>query len=47
MIAEQPTPGKFYYKYGALESGEVIDCASLILDGGRSAVKRRLMKYGE
>lgn len=47
VIAEQPTPGKFYYKYGALESGEVIDCASLILDGGRSAVKRRLMKYGE
>lgn len=47
VIAEQPSPGKFSYKYGALESGEVIDCASLILDGGRSAVKRRLMKYGE
>ena len=47
VIAEQSSPGKFTYKYGALESGDVIDCASLILDGGRSAVKRRLMKYGE
>lgn len=47
VIAEQPSPGEFAYSYGALESGDVIDRASLILDGGRNAVKRRLMKYGE
>lgn len=47
VIAEQSSSGKFAYRYGALESGDIIDRASLILDGGRSAVKRRLMKYGE
>ena len=47
VIAEQSSSGKFTYRYGALESGDIIDRASLILDGGRSAVKRRLMKYGE
>lgn len=47
VVAEQRSPGKFTYSYGALESGDVIDRASLILDGGRNAVKRRLMKYGE
>lgn len=47
VIAEQSNPGEFSYKYGALESGDIIERASLILDGGRNAVKRRLMKYGE
>ena len=47
VIAEQGSPGVFSYKYGALESDDIIDRASLILDGGRDAVKRRLMKYGE
>lgn len=47
IIAEQPAPGEFIYDYGALEYDDVIDRASLILDGGKDAVKRRLVKYGE
>lgn len=47
IIAEQNSPGKFTYSYGALEYGNIIDRASLILDGGKDAVKRRLIKYGE
>lgn len=45
--AEQATPGRFVYDYGALEYGDTIDHASLILDGGKDAVRRRLVKYGE
>ena len=47
IIAEQPRQGEFAYQYGALEYGDIIDQASLILDGGKDAVKRRLVKYGE
>lgn len=47
IIAEQPHQGEFAYQYGALEYGDIIDQASLILDGGKDAVKRRLVKYGE
>ncbi|WP_311397074.1 hypothetical protein [Lancefieldella parvula] len=47
IIAEQPRPGEFSYSYGALEYADVIDKASLILDGGKDAVKRRLVKYGD
>jgi ABC-type lipoprotein export system ATPase subunit len=47
IIAKQPQPGKFVYEYGALEHGNIIEQASLILDGGKDAVKRRLVKYGE
>lgn len=46
-IAEQPAPGRFTYDYGALEYGNIIDRASLVLDGGKDAVRRRLVKYGE
>ncbi len=47
IVAKQPSPGHFVYEYGALEYGKIIDKASVILDGGKDAVKRRLMKYGE
>lgn len=47
VIAEQPHPGEFIYKYGALEYDNIIERASLILDGGKDAVKRRLVKYGD
>ncbi len=47
IIAEQPAPGRFVYDYGALEYGDIIDRASLVLDGGKDAVRRRLVKYGE
>lgn len=47
IVAEQPEPGRFMYDYGALEYGDIIDRASLVLDGGKDAVRRRLIKYGE
>ncbi len=47
IIAEQSAPGRFVYDYGALEYGDIIDRASLVLDGGKEAVRRRLVKYGE
>ena len=47
VIAEQPRPGEFSYTYGALEYSDIIERASLILDGGKDAVKRRLVKYGD
>lgn len=47
IIASQDQPGKFVYHNGALEYSNNIDKAAKILDGGKMAVKRRLMKYGE
>lgn len=47
IVAEQPQPGVFKYAYGALEYDDILDRASLILDGGKDAVKRRLVKYGD
>lgn len=37
----------FKYCYGALEYGDILDRASTILDGGKTAIKRRMAKYGE
>ncbi len=45
VIAEQISDDKFSYKYGALEFSNIISDASSILDGGKDAVKRRLIKY--
>lgn len=47
IIASQDKDGSFTYKYGALEYDDMLEDASLILDGGKEAVKRRLLKYGE
>ena len=47
ILARQDSGGSFHYDWGALEYGNVLDEASLILDGGKEAVKRRLVKYGE
>ena len=47
IVAEQPEPGRFMYDYGALEYADIIDRASLVLDGGKDAVRRRLVKYGD
>ena len=47
IIANQERPGRFVYRNGALEYSDNIDEAAKILDGGKLAVKRRLMKYGE
>lgn len=47
IIAHQLSGNSFNYSFGALEYGENLETASNILDGGKEAVKRRLMKYGE
>ena len=47
VVAEQPKPGVFKYAFGALEYDDILGRASLILDGGKEAVKRRLVKYGD
>lgn len=47
VFATQTCSGSFAYENGALEYGDHIDKAATILDGGRIAVKRRLMKYSE
>ena len=47
ILAKQRSNGDFQYDWGALEYGDMLDNASLILDGGKEAVKRRLVKYGE
>lgn len=46
ILASQRQDGSFNYEYGALEYGDMLEDASVILDGGVEAVKRRLMKYG-
>ncbi len=47
IIANHPTENKFKYSNGALEYKDNLEQASIILDGGVDAVKRRLKKYGE
>lgn len=47
IIANQVSSNHFNYTYGALEYNNNLDMASVILDGGTDAVKRRLLKYGE
>ena len=46
VLATQNQDGSFSYEYGALEHANMLEEASVILDGGIEAVKRRLMKYG-
>lgn len=46
ILASQLPSGEFKYEYGALESGDMLEKASEILDGGKDAVRRRLLKYG-
>lgn len=47
IIANQLDNGKFEYQYGALEYANNLEIASNILDGGKEAVKRRMLKYGQ
>lgn len=47
IVANHNKKDKFIYKNGALEYENNLEIASEILDGGKEAVKRRLMKYGE
>lgn len=47
VIIAEHTSDKFSYEYGALEYGDVLDKAAVILDGGKTAIHRRIEKYGE
>ncbi|MBP3567826.1 MAG: PHP domain-containing protein [Lachnospiraceae bacterium] len=47
VIIANHTGDKFNYEYGALEYGDVLDKAAVILDGGKTAIHRRIDKYGE
>lgn len=47
IISKKINNNDFEYRYGALEYGNNIDDASIILDGGKVAVERRLKKYGK
>lgn len=47
VIIANHTSDKFSYEYGALEYGDVLDSAAVILDGGKTAIHRRMEKYGE
>lgn len=47
IIANHDKKDIFKYHNGALEYEDNLEIASDILDGGKEAVKRRLMKYGE
>lgn len=47
VIIANHTAEKFQYDYGALEYGDILDNAAIILDGGKIAIHRRIEKYGE
>lgn len=47
VIIANHTNEKFSYEYGALEYGDILDKAAIILDGGKTAIHRRIEKYGE
>ena len=47
VIIANHTADKFRYDYGALEYGDILDNAAVILDGGKTAIHRRIEKYGE
>ena len=47
VIIANHTGDRFCYEYGALEYGDILDKAAVILDGGKMAIHRRMEKYGE
>ena len=47
IICSQTKNDTFDYKCGALEYDKNLDDVSNILDGGRAAIERRLLKYGK
>lgn len=47
VLCNQTADDKFHYEYGALEYKDILDKISKILDGGKRAIERRLLKYGE
>lgn len=47
IVCEQKEADVFDYWNGALEFDGIIDDVSRILDGGKDAIERRLLKYGK
>ena len=47
VLSSQIADDEFNYEYGALEYKDILDKISKILDGGKRAIERRLLKYGE
>ncbi|MCI5670599.1 MAG: hypothetical protein SOR23_01315 [Candidatus Enterosoma sp.] len=47
ILCNQIDDDNFIYNYGALEYKDNLDKLSKILDGGKQAIERRLLKYGE
>ncbi len=47
IICNQEKDNEFLYKYGALEYENNIEKIANILDGGKEAIERRLLKYGK
>jgi len=47
IMCNQKTNDNFIYDYGSLEHGDMLDDVAELLEGGRKAIERRLLKYGE
>lgn len=47
ILCSQKSNDVFDYKSSALEYGDTLDDISVLLDGGRQAIERRLLKYGQ
>lgn len=47
VLCSQKSNDVFDYKSSALEYGDTLDDISVLLDGGRQAIERRLLKYGQ
>lgn len=47
IICSQKSDDVFDYKSSALEYGNTLDVISVLLDGGKEAIERRLLKYGQ
>ena len=47
ILCSQKSNDVFDYKSSALEYRDTLDNISVLLDGGRQAIERRLLKYGQ
>jgi len=47
IMCKQDANDIFTYDYGSLEYGDMLDDVAELLEGGRKAIERRLLKYGE
>lgn len=47
IMCNQKINDDFTYDYGSLEYGDMLDDVAELLEGGRKAIERRLLKYGE